>query len=75
MFASARAAAGTGEVHVPPGPTTEVIAALTAGLPPLFTDVLAASSLVADGHRLDHSSPAPIPGGTVVEVLPPFAGG
>jgi molybdopterin synthase sulfur carrier subunit len=75
MFASARAAAGTPQVHVAPGPTDQVVAALTAGLPPRFADVLASSSLLADGVRLDHASPATIPGGTTVDVLPPFAGG
>jgi sulfur-carrier protein len=75
MFASARAAAGANEVHVAPGPTVEVVTALAATLPPRFADVMAASSLVADGHRLDHSSSAPITGGTTVDVLPPFAGG
>jgi len=75
MFASARAAAGTAEVHVAPGPTAQVVAALAAGLPPRFADVLEASSLLADGVRLDHHSPAPIPAGTTVDVLPPFAGG
>jgi len=75
MFASARAAAGTAEVHIAPGPTTQVVAALAAGLPPRFADVLASSSLLADGVRLDHTSLAPLPGGTTVDVLPPFAGG
>ncbi len=75
MFASARAAAGTAEVHVAPGPTNHVVAALAAGLPPRFADVLASSSLLADGVRLDPISTAMIPGGTTVEVLPPFAGG
>ncbi len=75
MFASARAAAGTAEVRLAPGPTTEVVAALAAGLPPRFAAVLASSSLLADGVRLDHTSTAPIPGGTVVDILPPFAGG
>jgi molybdopterin converting factor small subunit len=75
MFAAARAAAGTSEVHVAAGPTAEVVTALAAALPPRFADVMAASSLVADGHRLDHASPAPIAGGTIVDVLPPFAGG
>ena len=58
-----------------PGPPAEVVAALAAGLPPRFADVLAVSSLVADGIRLDHDSSTPIAGGTVVDVLPPFAGG
>ena len=75
MFASARAAAGAAEVHVAPGPTAEVVTTLAASLPPGFADVMAASSLVADGHRLDHSSSEPIVAGTIVDVLPPFAGG
>ena len=75
MFASARAVAGASEVHVAPGPTAEVMTALAAGLPPRFADVMAASSLVADGYRLDRFSSAPIAGGTIVDVLPPFAGG
>lgn len=75
MFASARAAAGTAEVHIAPGPTAQVVAALTAGLPPRFADVLESCTLLADGVRLDHHSPAPIPAGTTVDVLPPFAGG
>ena len=75
MFAAARAASGSRQVDVPPGPTCEVVASLAAALPPRFADVLSVSSLVADGHRLDPSSPAPIRGGTVIDVLPPFAGG
>jgi sulfur-carrier protein len=75
MFASARAAAGAEEVHVRPGPTADVVTSLAADLPPRFADVLAVSSLLADGCRLDHCSRAPISGGTIVDVLPPFAGG
>jgi molybdopterin converting factor small subunit len=75
LFASARAAAGTAEVHIAPGPTHQVVAALAAALPPRFTDVLASSSLLTDGVRLDHTSTTLVPGGTTVDVLPPFAGG
>lgn len=75
MFASARAAAGTAEVHLAPGPITEVVATLAAALPPRFADVLASSSLLADGVRLEQTSTELIPGGTTVDVLPPFAGG
>jgi molybdopterin converting factor small subunit len=75
LFASARAVAGTAEVRIAPGPTTQVLAALGAGLPPRFADVLAVSSLLADGTHVDRSSSAPLPAGTVVDVLPPFAGG
>jgi molybdopterin converting factor small subunit len=31
--------------------------------------------LVWDGHRLDPTGAEPLPGGAVVDVLPPFAGG
>lgn len=75
LFGSARAAAGAGEVQVASGPVAEVVAALAADLPARFSDVLAVSSLVADGHRLDHGSSTSVAGGTVVDVLPPFAGG
>ncbi len=75
LFGSARATAGTGEVQVASGPVAEVVAVLTGGLPARFSDVLAVSSLVADGHRLDRGSSTPVAAGTVVDVLPPFAGG
>jgi molybdopterin converting factor small subunit len=75
LFAAARAAAGTAEVHVPSGPTGQVLEQLAADRPPRFRDVLAVSSLVADGRRLDPASAELLAGGTVVDVLPPFAGG
>ena len=75
LFASARAAAGVDEVHVPPGPASAVIAALASAAPAPFADVLAVSSLLADGTHVDRCATAPIPAGTVVDVLPPFAGG
>jgi molybdopterin converting factor small subunit len=75
MYAAARAAAGTSQASTPPGPTVAVLADLIAGLPPRFADVLALSSLMSDGTRLDPTSSALLPAGTTVEVLPPFAGG
>jgi molybdopterin converting factor small subunit len=75
LFAAARAAAGTSEVALPPAPVAELVAALCAGLPPGFARVLAVSSLVWDGTRLDLSGATPIPAGAVIDVLPPFAGG
>lgn len=75
LFGSARAAAGAGEVEMAPGPMVELVAGLAADLPDRFSDILAVSSLVADGHRIDHGSSTPVAGGTVVDVLPPFAGG
>ncbi len=75
LFGSARAAAGAGELTVPAGPTREVVDTLASRLPPRFADILVISSLVADGRRLDATSEAALPDGTVVDVLPPFAGG
>lgn len=75
LFAAARAAAGTAEVHVPAGPASTVLPSLVAGLPERFARVLSVSSLVSEGTRLDPSSDEPIPDGAVVDVLPPFAGG
>lgn len=75
LFGAARAAAGTGEVAVPPGSTRQVIDTLAAMHPAAFSDVLAISALVANGRRLDVMSETPLPDGAVVDVLPPFAGG
>jgi molybdopterin converting factor small subunit len=75
LFAAARAAAGTGEVLLPAGRLDELLARLCADRPPRLAEVLAASSLVHDGVRLDPRSPTPIPAGAVIDVLPPFAGG
>jgi len=75
MFAAARDAAGTGEVLVAPGPLDELLAAVRAGAPPRLAEVLAVSSLICDGVRLDLAAPTPIPAGAVIDVLPPFAGG
>jgi molybdopterin converting factor small subunit len=62
-------------VHIAPGPTLDVVTSLAAGLPAEFADVLAVSSLLADGTHVDRSATAPIPAGAVIDVLPPFAGG
>lgn len=75
LFAAARAAAGAAEVEVPAGPVAEVLRELADGRPPRFAEVLAVSSLVSSGVRLDPSSTAVLVPGAVVDVLPPFAGG
>ncbi len=72
-WAGARAAAGV-DAEVVAAPTTveELVAALTAARPGL-AEVLPVCSLLVDG--LAASGADPVPAGTVVEVLPPFAGG
>jgi molybdopterin converting factor small subunit len=77
-WAAARAAAGTSEDAVPAGSLAAVLEAARARHPEgRFSQVLAVCSLLVDGgpvgrrdHREVHVGP-----GTVVEVLPPFAGG
>lgn len=75
LFAAARAAAGTAELHVAAGPVDAVVRDVAAGRSPRFAQVLAISSLVSDGVRLDPRDPTPLPAGAVLDVLPPFAGG
>jgi molybdopterin converting factor small subunit len=76
LFAAARAAAGgTATLHVPAGRLDRLLADLRDALPPRFGEVLAVSSLVSDGVRLDPAHPVALPAGAVIDVLPPFAGG
>lgn len=71
LFAAARDAAGTAQLQVAPGPIGQRLAEL--GLGDRFGQVLALSSLVCDGVRIEPA--AEVPAGAVVDVLPPFAGG
>ena len=74
-FAAARAALGWSERDVPTGPDATV-GDLLAGLlghAPEAADVVARCSVLVDGVRSDRE--APVPGGAVVDLLPPFAGG
>jgi sulfur-carrier protein len=75
LFAAARAAAGRPQVEVPAGPVRATVEALLAGAPPRLAEVVAISSLVHEGRRLDLRSEVPLPDGAAVDVLPPFAGG
>lgn len=75
LFAAAREAAGRSAVTRPSGPMAAVIAGLVAELPPRFGDVLAISSLLLDGERVDPASDRVLPADAVIDVLPPFAGG
>jgi molybdopterin synthase sulfur carrier subunit len=76
-FAGAKAAAGVaGEaVTLPAGTTvTDLVAAIAADHGEALTRVLAASSLLLDGLAV-HERTVPLPDGSTVDVLPPFAGG
>jgi len=67
LFAAAREAAGTDRLEVPAGPFT---------LPdhgPGFDKVVAICTLLCDGRRITPGDE--VADGSVVDVLPPFAGG
>lgn len=79
-FASARSAAGVGSELVAvsaDGPLTAVLDAVRARHDARFAEVLTVCSLLVDGAPVGRRDPATVPvgEGSVVEVLPPFAGG
>ncbi len=72
-WAGARAAAGVDEERLA-GPTTvaELVSRLASAHPALVA-VLPVCSVLVEGRA--GTGDDPVPAGTVVEVLPPFAGG
>ncbi|MGI3779860.1 MAG: MoaD/ThiS family protein [Janthinobacterium lividum] len=77
FWAGARAAAGTASESVEAATVGEALdAVLTRHDDGRFTRVIRASSLLVDGVAASADSlRRPLAGSTVVEVLPPFAGG
>lgn len=74
-FAGARAAAGVHEDLAPAGLCLDDLAAeLSARHGERLSTVLKAASFLVDGVAC-HDRRATLPGGTTVDVLPPFAGG
>ncbi|MEV4540078.1 MoaD/ThiS family protein [Micromonospora echinaurantiaca] len=74
-FAGARAAAGRTEETVPAGGTLDdLVTELTARHGDRLTAVLRVASFLVDGVTC-HDRQAPLPAGTTIDVLPPFAGG
>ncbi|MEP7160504.1 MAG: MoaD/ThiS family protein [Dermatophilaceae bacterium] len=71
-WAAAREAAGTSEESRPPGSVRDILAGAAADHPGL-DQVLAVASTLLDGVASGLDDPAP--GGSILEVLPPFAGG
>lgn len=81
LYAAAASAAGADEVAVPAAGLAEVLRAVGERAPdtPRWESVLARCSLLVDGLAAAvpsaGESGAALAGGTVVDVLPPFAGG
>ena len=75
LFAAAREAMGTSEVEVAAGSIADMCAALVVVGGERMARVLAVSSLAYDGRTFRCDDAALIPEGSVLDVLPPFAGG
>ncbi len=77
FWAGARAAAGTPSESVVASTVADALdAVLTRHDDAAFTRVIRASSLLVDGMAVSATALGrPLEGATVVEVLPPFAGG
>lgn len=76
-FASVKAAAGVAEERVAAGTLAAALAAARGGRDSRFADVLAVCSYVVDGRPVGSRDPASVvlADDSVVECLPPFAGG
>lgn len=73
-FASARAASGIAEEPLSAGTVGEALTQMTERHGARFAKILTASSLLLDGvHVADPATP--LPSTSVLDVLPPFAGG
>ncbi len=72
-FAAARDAAGQRSEDVTAASVADLVDDLVERHGPRMADVLAVSSLVSDGARIDRDHP--LTADDCVDVLPPFAGG
>ncbi|GEM00170.1 MoaD/ThiS family protein [Cellulomonas terrae] len=72
-FAAAAEAAGVDTEQLPAGSAAQVRTAMVAAHGAGLDRVLGRCSLLADGTRVDGDDP--VPSGTTLDVLPPFAGG
>ena len=74
LFAAARAAIGLAVVTSQPGRLQAVLGDLEAQYP-AFARVRPQCSLLVDGLAVPRDADVELPPGSVVDVLPPFAGG
>ena len=76
-WAGARQAAGTAEEALPPGTLAEVLALARARHDEAFARVLSICSFLVDEQPVGarRHDDVPLADGTVLDVLPPFAGG
>lgn len=74
FFAAARAAAGCDEVNVEPASLAVILEQLSSQFPNLGA-VLPRCSFLVDALAAKAPFDVPVTGGSMVDVLPPFAGG
>lgn len=74
-YAAVGEAAGTPEEVVDAATLAALLAAARERHGERFTRVLGVCSVLVDGQRTDRDAPVALADGTVVDVLPPFAGG
>lgn len=75
FFAAAREAAGCASEDVPAGSVATLTAQLVTRHGDRMGRVLAASTVLVAGERVVPDSARHLAAGTIVDVLPPFAGG
>ena len=73
LYAAARAAVGASTLQVPAGSLSSMLEAIEAEHPP-FAPVRSRCSFLVDGEAV-HDPGVVVAPGSVVDVLPPFAGG
>ncbi|MGB7448441.1 MAG: MoaD/ThiS family protein [Ornithinimicrobium sp.] len=73
-FAAAAEAAGTDQEHVAGDDVQTVLAAVRATHGPRMTHIIEHSSLLLDGQYVSDASTS-VGASSVLDVLPPFAGG
>ncbi|RZS90778.1 molybdopterin converting factor small subunit [Motilibacter rhizosphaerae] len=74
-WAAAREAAGVPEERVDASGVDAALAEAVARHGDRLERVLRIASLLVDGRRVQRTDPLALTAGSVVEVLPPFAGG
>lgn len=75
LFAAARAAAGHDRVDAAPGMLADVLAELTGRFPDLASVLPRCSFLIDEVAVHGDRATIPVPDGSSLDVLPPFAGG
>lgn len=73
LYAAARSAAGLSEVEVSPDKLEHLLTSLALGNPRL-SQVFAQCSFLIDGVAV-HDMQVEVAAGSIVDILPPFAGG